>query len=183
VHIGSLRRSSALGVWTSAPGFANVARIGPRQRIGAVGDTLAGMFAGGCHCGALRVRFEPTCAPEDVELRRCECSFCRKHGATTATDPQGLLELTILDVDEAVRYRFGTRTADYLLCGRCGVYVAAVMAAEAGAVATLNVDVLDARDAFTRTPRSVSYEDESAHERRLRRAEHWTVTTIVVPSR
>jgi hypothetical protein len=140
------------------------------------------MFAGGCHCGALRVRFEPACAPQHLELRTCACSFCRKHAATTATDPQGLLELTIVDVQEAVRYRFGSRTADYLLCGRCGVYVAAVMTAQAGAVATLNINVLDARDAFTQTPRSVSYEGESPHQRRLRRAESWTVTTIVVPS-
>jgi hypothetical protein len=144
--------------------------------------TIAPVFAGGCHCGALRVRFAPTCAPEDLELRRCGCSFCRKHGATTAVDPHGLLELTILDVDEAVRYRFGTRTADYLLCGRCGVYVAAVLSAEAGAVATLNVAVLDDRDAFTQSPRPVSYEGESPHQRRLRRAETWTVTTIVVPT-
>mgnify|MGYP002622716780 CR=1 FL=1 len=140
------------------------------------------MFAGGCHCGALRVRFEPTCAPEEVELRACDCSFCRKHAAVTATDPHGLLALTIVDLEEAVRYRFGTRTADYLLCGRCGVYVAAVMTAESGAVATLNINVLDAREAFARVPRSVSYEGESASQRRRRRAEHWTVTTIAVSS-
>ena len=138
------------------------------------------IYTGGCHCGALRVRFHTETAPADLPLRQCACTFCRSHGATNATDTDGRLELTIIDVSEAVRYRFGERTADFLLCGKCGVYVAAVMATKAGAVATLNINVLDDRAAFTATPKPVDYGDESAGDRMRRRAERWTVTTVVV---
>ena len=137
-------------------------------------------FVGGCHCGALRVCFVPSIPPEQVPLRQCACSFCRRHGATTATDPAGRLAIDVVDLAEAVRYRFGPRTADFLLCGRCGVYVAAVMETEGGTVATLNINVLKERAAFTAQPESISYEGESAQHRRLRRAKHWTLTTVTV---
>ncbi len=111
----------------------------------------------------------------------CACTFCRKHGAVTAFDPQGQLLIEIAEPEEAVRYRFETGSADYLVCGRCGVYVAAVVSAFSGAVATLNVNVLDDRRPFSQTPEVVLRDGETAHERRLRRAEQWTVTTIIVP--
>lgn len=99
----------------------------------------------------------------------------------TATDPDGQLLIEIADVQEAVRYRFETGSADYLVCGRCGVYVAAVVSAFSGAVASVNVNVLDDATAFSQTPQVVRLDGESAHERRIRRAEEWTVTTIIVP--
>jgi hypothetical protein len=139
------------------------------------------VYTGGCHCGALRVRYEPGKAPAEVPLHICMCSFCRKHGATTASDPDARLEIAITNLSEAVRYRFEPRTADFLVCGRCGVYVAAVLSAESGAVATLNVNVLDERHLFTKIPAPVDYDDESPHQRRLRRATRWMVTSVVVP--
>jgi hypothetical protein len=142
---------------------------------------MATVFSGGCHCGAIRVAFETVIAPAELPLRRCACSFCRRHGATTATDPHGRLELAIVRLEDAVRYRFGTRSVDFLLCGRCGVYVAAVMSTDAGAVATLNINTLDERAAFTQTPTSVDYSGETEQQRKLRRAERWTITFVLVP--
>lgn len=98
----------------------------------------------------------------------------------TAGDPEGKVEITIVDADEAVRYRFGARTADFLLCGRCGVYVAAVIATDSGAVCTLNLNVLDERSAFTAEPVSVSYDDETREARLQRRGEQWMLTNIVL---
>lgn len=92
------------------------------------------------------------------------------HGATTVADRDGHLRLHI-DVDEAVRYRFGLKTADFLVCGKCWMYVAAVLTSEAGAVATLNVDVLDERRACSAEPERVDYDGESPRDRQLRRAE------------
>lgn len=137
-------------------------------------------FTGGCHCGAIAVRFETDVDPAELPLRQCGCSFCRRHGATTTTDNEGRLAITIIDASEAVRYRFGAKTADFLLCGRCGVYVAAVMSTDAGAVATLNVNVLVERARFLKAPIPVHYTDETPHQRRLRRADAWTVATVSV---
>jgi hypothetical protein len=138
------------------------------------------VYVGACHCGTFRVALQTSCPAAELALHQCTCTFCRKHGATTVTDRDGRLQIHIVDVGEAVRYRFGPRTADFLVCGRCGVYVAAVLATEAGTVSTLNVNVLDARDAFVQTPAPVDYDDETPQQRRRRRAERWTLTTIVV---
>src|SRR3546814_1448818 len=82
---------------------------------------------GGCHCGAIAVRYESAAAPAETEVRACQCSFCRKHGSRAVSDSQGKLTVTIHDAEVVQRYRLGLATAAYFLCGRCGVYVVAVL--------------------------------------------------------
>jgi len=77
------------------------------------------------------------------------------------------------DEKSVQRYRFGLRTADYLICQRCGVYVAAMLMTARGRFATLNINALEAR-VDVPAPRSVSYEGESAEQRQHRREQSWT---------
>ena len=42
-----------------------------------------------CHCGAVHVELETDTDPADIEVRECQCSFCRAHGAVSASDPNG----------------------------------------------------------------------------------------------
>ena len=49
---------------------------------------------GGCHCGALRVEFE-TRAPEELPLRECQCTFCRRHGALNTVDANGRVRVVV----------------------------------------------------------------------------------------
>ena len=72
------------------------------------------------------------------------------------------------------RYRFGLRVTDMLLCARCGVYVAALIRHEGRSYATLNVNVLEARDSFDPVPPLASYGHETAEERLARRLARWT---------
>ncbi len=128
-------------------------------------------YAGGCHCGNLRVRFRPARTLDELDLRACQCSFCRRHGARTVSDAEGSLELTVLRSQDLTRLRFATRTADFLICRTCGVYVAAVLVGS-DPRAALNVNALDAPD--PREARPVRYDGESAAERRERRRVRWT---------
>src|SRR5688572_12253637 len=80
---------------------------------------------GACHCGGIKVELTTSLAPHELRVRCCSCSFCRKHGARTTTDPNGRLRIEIRS--EVLRYQFATKSAEYLICARCGVYVAAVM--------------------------------------------------------
>lgn len=138
---------------------------------------------GGCHCGNLAMVLELGVEPEDAFLRACACSFCRAHGARTVTDPGGRLTLRAHDPAELCRYQFGQRTAEFLVCHRCGVYVAAVMAAPDGRlVSTINVNALAERARFAREAHPVDYEGESAAERRARRAAGWTPTGWAGPA-
>jgi hypothetical protein len=80
---------------------------------------------GGCHCGNIRVEFETAVAPGALSLRTWQCSFCRKHGARYASDPDGRLTIRIRDAAVVLRYRFALGVTDFLSCRTCGVYVAA----------------------------------------------------------
>jgi hypothetical protein len=130
--------------------------------------------AGGCHCRNVRLTLTLSVPADKCELRACQCSFCRRHGARTAADPDGVLAIEVRDRAKLNRYRFGLETADYLVCAVCGVYVAAVADTPVGRRATVNVNCLDDRAAFTRGPVAVSYEGETREGRLTRRAEKWT---------
>src|SRR5438132_673814 len=99
-------------------------------------------FDSACHCGALRLAFMTDVAPSQWRVRACQCAFCRAHGARTTSDSAGSVRFTILDSAALVEYRFGLRTAEFLLCARCGVYIAAMVTTPRGRFATINVNAL-----------------------------------------
>lgn len=70
-------------------------------------------------------------------------------------------------------YRFGSRTADYYVCRRCGNYIAAVCETAAGARAVVNVNCLADRAAFTQMPAASNYDGETSDARLSRRAVNW----------
>lgn len=73
----------------------------------------------------------------------------------------------------AIRYRFASKAADYVLCGGCGVYIGAVAAIDGGRYATLNLNAFDdPRPDLEATP--VSYDGEGAAAKAGRRRERWT---------
>ena len=136
-------------------------------------------LTGRCHCGNLELSLETSARPEELSLRADTCSFCRRHGARTTSDPSGRVVITVHHPDELLRYRFGLETADFLVCRRCGIYVAAVMSEGAGCWATVNVNILDAVDRLTQPATPVTYEGESAAARSARRKARWTPAVIV----
>ena len=89
-------------------------------------------YEGACHCGSVVVWFETKQAPEALQVRADGCGFCRRHGAKSVTDPEGWLEFRAAP-GSLRRYQFGHRTADFLICAECGVYIGAVTTAEFGA--------------------------------------------------
>ena len=135
-------------------------------------------LTGACHCGALHLTFETPTAPETLPLRACGCSFCRKHGVRTTSDPAGTVRFSVSDAGLLQRYRFGTRTTDTLICRNCGIYLAAVTEIDGALYAVINVNTLDDGSAFEREPQIMSYEGESPEQRRARRKVKWTPATL-----
>jgi hypothetical protein len=78
-----------------------------------------------------------------------------------------------LDPEKTRRYRFHTRSADFLLCSCCGVYIAATLTARRGAFATLNVNAIE-EVLSTPAATPVSYGSETVEQRLARRQERWT---------
>jgi hypothetical protein len=89
------------------------------------------------------------------------------------------LRIVLAHEEAAVRYRFGLKTADYLICARCGTYAAAVIATDGELRATLNINMLDRRAEFDPDPPAANYSGETAQARIARRLRGWTPAQIV----
>ncbi|MGB7835684.1 MAG: hypothetical protein WBL84_26135 [Xanthobacteraceae bacterium] len=111
-------------------------------------------------------------------MRACACSFCRAHQTRTVADPGGLFEVEADDWSLVEPYRFGSGTADYLVCRRCGVYVGAVCETAAGARAVVNVNCLADRAQFTQAPSAPDYDGETTDARLARRAVNWMPAAV-----
>ena len=135
------------------------------------------LLRGSCHCGNLSVELETQKTPEELPVRACQCSFCRRHNQRSTSDPAGHARLTIREPDETSRYQFGMRAAEFMLCRRCGVFVGAFMREGDQAWAVLNIQALDDRDRFTAPAQPMDYEGESLEQRLARRKQRWTPAT------
>jgi hypothetical protein len=133
---------------------------------------------GGCHCGNLRVSLRLTQPPAEVRLRACGCSFCRRHNTRTASDPSGAVDIRADDWSQVQHYRFGSGTAEFVICRTCGVYIGAIGESDTGTRAVINTTCLDDRALFTREPAPTDHEGETTKDRLARRAANWTPATV-----
>jgi hypothetical protein len=139
-------------------------------------------YEGACHCRNLELRLASDKTPLELGTRADGCSFCKRHRAVYTADPAGSLSLTVRDASLLSRYRFGTKTADFLLCKSCGVFVAAYVPEPP--LAVVNVNVLEASAAFLATELHLADLDQEPLEARLaRRRARWTPVASFVLAR
>lgn len=129
-------------------------------------------YSGSCHCGALTIAFH---SAKPLAPRACDCSFCRKHAARSVSDPDGRAVIRFGPGREPARYRFGIRTAEFLICPVCGVYAAAVIDVEGRLYSVLNLNTFDDPHVDVEAV-PMSYEGESVTDRTERRRRVWTPT-------
>ena len=134
------------------------------------------VLTGGCHCGNLTLRFLPTKAAAELGARACTCTFCRRRRMRWTSDPDGRVEITVKDPGELSRYRFGTGTADFLICRRCGTLAAAISHDESPR-AVINIDALDRADEF-REATATDLQGEAVDDRLARRSRSWTPASV-----
>ena len=127
---------------------------------------------GGCHCGNLRVTLRLTQEPAEMQLR------ARAHNTRTASDPHGLVGIRAGDWAQVQFYRFGTSTADFVICRNCGVYIGAIGETPSGTRAVINTTCLDDRALFTTDPAPTDHDGETTESRLARRAANWTPAAI-----
>jgi hypothetical protein len=131
------------------------------------------IYHGACHCGAVRAEYETN---QPVRLRQDGCGFCSSRGVKSASDPEGRLALTASK--QLTRYRFGHKTADFLICPECGTYVATYMESPHGPIGVINVVGLQINDLKHLPVTLTSLEGESTEERIARRVSRWTPMTL-----
>jgi hypothetical protein len=135
------------------------------------------IYRGACHCGAVSAEYE---TDEPVRLRQDGCGFCSTRGVKSASDPEGTLSLT--SSMRLNRYRFGHKTADFLICPVCGTYVATYMDGPRGPIGVINVIGLNIAELKNLPATLTSLEGESVEERMQRRVSRWTPLTLTEPA-
>jgi hypothetical protein len=127
---------------------------------------------GSCHCGNLRYVLDWPGHPAAIPGRACACGFCTRHGAVWTAHPGARLLIEAEDAAAVSRYAFETKTAEFLVCTRCGVVPACTSRIDGRDHAVVNTRTFD--DATVRIEQApVSFDGEDETTRLRRRAERW----------
>jgi hypothetical protein len=137
-------------------------------------------YKGSCHCGAIGFLYRTDVAPEHWSIRACQCRFCRAHDALSASDPSGFVEFTVADPELLSRYRFGLRTADFLLCRECGVYIGALIETDNGRFGIINIHALLQSPESLAPTEPMRYDSEDVGGRISRREKRWTPAEVLL---
>ena len=131
------------------------------------------LIDGKCHCGNIAFTLDWPGAPREIVARACSCTFCVKHGGVWTSNPEASLSVTYEKHGAVSRYAFGTETATFHVCVRCGA-VPIVTSEVAGRLyAVVNVNTFENFD-FTRLRRQVaSFDGEEQAARLARRQKNW----------
>ena len=128
---------------------------------------------GACHCGNVSFTLDWLPAPNEIPARACGCSFCTKHGGVWTSTPNAALKIAVKEQASVSRYAFGTRTAEFHVCSRCGVVPVVTSEIEGRLYAVVNVNTFDGIDqsAFVRT--ATNFDGEGTADRLERRKTNW----------
>lgn len=134
---------------------------------------------GGCHCGALSYELEwpgkEDGEPVSLPGRKCGCSFCTRMDGTWTSHPDARLVIRENPELPASRYRFGTGTADFLFCSRCGVAPLVTCDIDGRTFAVVNVNTFEkpGDEEYELKVTSTDFDGETVENRLERRAARW----------
>jgi hypothetical protein len=131
------------------------------------------LIHGRCHCG--NVAFDLAWAGDvgKIPARACGCTFCTKHGGVWTSHPGSRLAVKIADDALVSRYEFGTRTATFHVCARCGVPPLVTSTIDGRVYAVVNVNCLEDVDPARLDRAPASFEGETVDARLARRKRNW----------
>lgn len=128
---------------------------------------------GRCHCGDIRFELDWPDEAGEIPARACDCSFCRQHGGLWTAHPRGALRVRFAPGARVQDYEFGTRTARFHICSRCGVVPLVTSRIEGRLYAVVSVNALEGLDPARLRHAPVSFEDEDEAARLARRTRNW----------
>jgi len=131
------------------------------------------LISGSCHCG--NISFELLWEPEPAEIpaRACTCSFCTKHGGVWTSCPTGRLTISIADPANVSRYVFGTKTAQFHICTKCGVVPVVTSEIDGNPYAVVSVNAFQGVNRSVLKPASATFDAEDEPSRLARRKRNW----------
>jgi hypothetical protein len=87
--------------------------------------------------------------------------------------PTGALQISVKEPALVSRYGFGTRTAEFHVCSRCGVVPVVTSEIEGRLYAVVNVNTFDGVDAALLRRSPANFDGEGTDSRLARRARNW----------
>jgi hypothetical protein len=131
------------------------------------------LLNGKCHCGNITFELEWEGDAAEIPARACECSFCVKHGGVWTSNPKSRLLVAIRDASLVSKYAFGSRTATFHVCSRCGAVPLVTSEIANHLYAVVNVNVLENVNQSCVHRASADFEGEDVESRLARRRRNW----------
>ena len=128
---------------------------------------------GSCHCGNIAFVLSWTPDPAEIPARACDCSFCLKHGGVWTSNPTASLSVAVKDPSLITKYAFGTQTAQFHTCARCGVVPVVTSQIDERTYAVVSVNAFDGVDPSLLRHATASFDGEGKDSRMLRRQRNW----------
>ena len=140
------------------------------------------LIRGRCHCG--NITFTLTWEPDPLEIpaRACTCSFCTKHGGVWTSNPNGSLRICIAEASLVSKYAFGTRTAEFHVCSRCGVVPVVTSEIDARVYAVVSVNAFEGVEPSLMRHAPATFEGEDECSRLARRKRNWIGDVTYAPA-
>lgn len=131
------------------------------------------IIEGRCHCGNITFALDWPATPSEIVARACSCAFCVKHGGVWTSNPYAKLAITFQQAGAVSRYSFGTKSAIFYVCTRCGVVPIVTSEIDDRLYAVVNVNTFENLD-FSRLRRQAAdFQGEDHRSRLLRRQRNW----------
>ena len=128
---------------------------------------------GKCHCGSIRYVLNWPGDATDIPIRACGCSFCTKHGGSWTSHRDSELVAEVREASLVSKYRFGTGTADFYVCARCGAVPFATSAIDDHLYAVVNVNTFEGINPSSLLRTATNFDGEGSGERLERRKRNW----------
>ena len=131
------------------------------------------LIRGRCHCGNISFSLTWDPDPKEIPARACGCSFCTKHGGVWTSNPKGKLEVAVKDPAAVSRYQFGTKTAEFHVCTRCGIVPVVSSRIDGRLYAVVSVNAFEDVDPALLKRGPTNFDGEGTDSRLARRARSW----------
>jgi hypothetical protein len=126
---------------------------------------------GKCHCGNIAFVLDWPGVPSAARV--CACTFCTKHGGVWTSHPDAKLSVTFQDNAAVSRYSFGTATATFHVCIRCGAVPVVTSEIANRLYAVVNVNTFENFDLAQLRRQAADFDGEESQSRLGRRQKNW----------
>lgn len=133
-------------------------------------------YLGQCCCGDVGVQLSMTVLISDLEIRECQCEYCRACGGAYLSHPEGSLKIST--AHDLIVEKQGSRSVTMLRCSKCNQLIAAALMTESGLIGTVTAHLFDSEELSSgripTTPARLSLAERTARWKEL-----WMPTAIV----